>query len=72
MKALQEANGKKSSIRGAMFICVITGCVVAVMGVYGAIQPGATINLTELAFLSGSLVNAGMGCKAYQKGKESE
>ena len=63
MTVLQE-NGKTSSIRVAMFIAVITGCIVAVIGVWRG------VDLFGLTTLSTGLVSAGMGFKAYQKGGE--
>ena len=51
-------------MRLSMFICVITGCFVAVLGVYKG------SDLIGLTTLSAGLVSAGMGFKALQKGKE--
>lgn len=68
---LTEENGEPSSTRLAMFLCVVSGCAVALMGTYAAMKTGATINLTEVAFLSGALCGAGFTGKVMQKGKES-
>jgi len=64
MKMMQDKDGNTSSIRAAMFFCVITGCAVAVMGVY------LDRELLGLASLVTGLVGAGFAGKAYQKGKE--
>ena len=70
MKGLLEEGGKTSSMRAGMFLAVVTGCAVALMGIYAATKPDATIDLVQVSFLSGSLVTAGLGIKAWQKGKE--
>lgn len=70
MQGLLEQNGKTSSMRAMMLICVVTGCAVALMGAYAAMQPGATLDLTSFAILSGSVMAVGVGGKVAQKGKE--
>ena len=70
MKGLLETNGKTSSTRVAMLMCVATGCAVALMGVYSAAKPGATSDLTQVAFLSGALIASGLAGKVVQHGKE--
>ncbi len=65
MKGLLEENGKTSSTRISMFLCVATGCAVALLGVWKGES-----DLVGLAALSGGLVSAGMGFKVWQKGKE--
>ena len=64
MSGLLDSNGKTSSTRVAMFISVLTGCFVAVLGVYKG------CDLIGLTTLSSGLVASGMGFKALQKGKE--
>lgn len=70
IKEMLDPNGKKSSVRAVMFMCVGTGCAVALMGAYAAMQPGATIDLIQVAALSGSVMAVGVGGKVAQKGKE--
>lgn len=72
MQGLLESNGKTSSTRVVMFICVATGCIVALMGMYAAMKPGATIDLIQVAALSGSIIAVGVGGKVAQKGKEGQ
>ena len=63
-KGLLESDGSTSSTRVAMFLCVLTGCAVAVLGVWRG------LDLVGLATLSTGLVSAGMGFKVWQKSKE--
>lgn len=71
MQGVLDPKGKTSSVRAAMLLCVVTGCIVALMGTYAAMQPGATIDLIQVAALSGSVMAVGVGGKVAQKGKES-
>ena len=70
MTMLQDDNGNTSTARAIAVTCVITGCVIALMGTYAAMQTGATIDLTQVAFLSGAVMAVGVGGKVIQKGKE--
>ena len=64
MKMLQDNKGNASSMRLAFLMCVITGCGLAVMGVY------LNRDLLGVAGLVASLITPMSGFKAYQKGSE--
>ena len=66
MTYLREKDGTKSSVRLAMFICVLTGCGIAIIGVY------LGRDLLGLSGLVLTLVGAGLGGKVWQKGLEKE
>jgi hypothetical protein len=65
MKLFQEENGKTSAVRIAMFICVITGCVIGVLGLIRG------SDLLTLSGLVGTYLVAGIGGKVVQKLKET-
>ncbi|HEY9816735.1 MAG TPA: hypothetical protein V6D20_13190 [Candidatus Obscuribacterales bacterium] len=64
MNPLNENNGKPSSIRLGMFICIITGCYVAIAGLH------LDRSLLELLPMSLGLISAGFTAKVMQKPKE--
>ena len=64
MKLLQDNGGNESSMRLGMFICILTGCGIAIMGVY------LNRDLIGISSLVLTLVGAGIGGKVMQKGKE--
>lgn len=64
MKGLLNKDGETSSVRAAMFICVITGCII---GVYG-LHKGS--DLLTLSGLVGTYLAFGIGGKVAQKFKE--
>jgi len=64
MSDLLKPSGETSSIRVSMFICVLTGCSVAVIGVLN------NQDLVGLGVLVGTLIGVGIGGKVAQKSKE--
>jgi len=66
MKMMQDDKGNTSSMRAGMFIAVVSGCAVSIMGVY------LDRDLFGISTLAIGLVSAGLGFKALQKGKEQE
>ena len=65
MSELLKADGSVSSMRVAMFICVITGCAVGVIGLYKG------SDLLTLSGLVATYLAAGIGGKVIQKSKEN-
>lgn len=70
MQGVLEPNGKTSSTRVAMMLCVCTACVIAVAGVVGSIQTKQPID-PQLSWLVGTLLSIGFGGKVAQKFKET-
>lgn len=66
INGLMEQEGKTSSVRVAMFICVMTGCAVAVLGVL------RDRNLIDTAFLCLALLGPGFTAKVTQKKVEAK
>lgn len=79
MKTLEDNKGNVSSIRKAMALCVITGCIIAAIGAAAGLVGlrDTSRDLVGLAALCTGIIGGGtslilssMGVKAYQKGKE--
>ncbi|MHC5062166.1 MAG: hypothetical protein ACYTFK_13970 [Planctomycetota bacterium] len=64
MKGLLRQGGETSAVRVAMFICIITGCAVGVIGLYKG------SDLLTLSGLVATYLTAGIGGKVAQKFKE--
>ena len=65
MKTLQESNGTSSSIRLGMMLCILTGCAVALIGVWTKQDP---VGIGVLVAMLIAPITAG---KVAQKGKEA-
>ena len=65
MSMFSEDNGNKSSTRLNAFICTVSGCACAIIGVWRG-----TADLMGLAMLSTGIIGVGMGVKTWQKSKE--
>ena len=64
MSGVLDKNGSTSSMRLAMFICVLTGCGVALLGVWKG------QDAVGIAVLVAALIAPVVGGKVAQKGKE--
>jgi hypothetical protein len=64
MTELLKESGGASSIRAGMFICILTGCYVAIAGLH------LGSNLLELLPMSLGIISAGLTAKVAQKGRE--
>lgn len=70
MTDIIKENGKNSSTRIAMLLCVVTACAVTVAVVVGSIT-GTPID-TNVPWLVGGLLSAGFGGKVFQKAQENK
>jgi hypothetical protein len=68
MDVLNEQNGKPSSMRMAMCVCVVTACVLGGMTAWGQLE-GKEMSLGQEMLL---LLGAGIGGKVTQKGMEKK
>jgi hypothetical protein len=64
MNGILQSNGKTSSMRVAMMLCVITACYISV----AAVHLGR--NMLEISVILIPLLGAGIAGKVIQKGQE--
>lgn len=68
MSDILESNGKTSSVRVGMLVCVVTACAISVVVVVGSVF-GKPID-PNVPWLAGALLSAGIGGKVMQKKAE--